>query len=133
MRCQDGSRNHRLPKQEAVNNLGLRSLFKRTFTSNTAIKSCVDVFPWSFQTTTTNMSIRQDLPSCLRWNIFGDLQDIEIVSGTNEHGHEMRTPLFEHPMAAQSLARPPLSRVKVSSMDITEAQTFNVVSEDFVY
>jgi hypothetical protein len=80
-----------------------------------------------------NMSIRQDLPSCLRWNIFGALHDIEIVSGTNEHGQQMRTPLFSHPIATQSLARPPLSRVKINSVDVTEAQAFNFVSEDFEY
>ena len=55
------------------------------------------------------------------------------MPGTNEHGQQIHTPLFEHPIATQSLARPPLSRVRVSSIDVKEAEAFNFASEDFQY
>lgn len=45
----------------------------------------------------------------------------------------MHTPLFERPIATQSLGWPQLSQVLVSSIDVTDAEAFNLSSEDFQY
>jgi hypothetical protein len=50
--------------------------------------------------------------------MFGNLSDIEVEIGMDEHGQPLHTPLFEHVIAAQLLTQPPASKLLVRSMEI---------------
>jgi hypothetical protein len=74
----------------------------------------------------------------LRWPIFGNLSDIEVEIGMDEHGQPVRTQLFEHSIAAQPVSQPPASKLRMQSMDvlrITQSEEFEVdtVNKDFKY
>lgn len=84
------------------------------------------------------MLVRQDLLDCLRWNILENPQETKIVSGTDEHGEQMYIPLFEHPIARQSLVQPPQNRVEILSQDALDARDCiarepGVIPEDFEF
>jgi hypothetical protein len=61
---------------------------------------------------------RKNLRSRFRWSIFGNLSDIEVVTGIDEHGQPLRTPLFEHSIAAEPLTEPPVSKLRVHRVDV---------------
>jgi hypothetical protein len=53
--------------------------------------------------------IRQDLLHRLRWNNFAALDNIEIATGP--YDQTTNVPLFNHSLADESIATPPLNRV----------------------
>jgi hypothetical protein len=54
----------------------------------------------------------------LRWNIFGDLANIEVEEGLDDNGIERRSPLSSHTIATESLTSPPIYKLEMSSGDL---------------
>lgn len=77
--------------------------------------------------------IRQELMFRLRWNISGPLDDIAIADGVDKNGTERSLPFASHPVADESLAEPPISRLHVSSIDVQEAIGFYTAPDDYRY
>ena len=82
--------------------------------------------------------LKKNLLPRLRWPIFGDLSDIEVEIGKDEHGQPVRTQLFEHYIAAQPITEPPTSKLRMQSLDvifITQSEEFELdtVDKDFRY
>jgi len=82
--------------------------------------------------------LKKSLLPRLRWPMFGDLSDIEVEIGKDEHGQPVRTQLFEHSIAAQPITQPPTSKLRMQSLDvlfITQSEEFEVdtVDKDFRY
>ncbi|USP78067.1 hypothetical protein yc1106_05341 [Curvularia clavata] len=55
------------------------------------------------------LEVRNDLLYRLRWNVFGPLDEIEIRTGPWDQTTDV--PLFGHPLAKESIAVPPVSRI----------------------
>ncbi|KAH3998549.1 hypothetical protein HBI56_205020 [Parastagonospora nodorum] len=77
--------------------------------------------------------IRQEVLLKLRWSILGSLENISIQTGINEDGTEECQPFLAHPLAMESLAIPPVSRLQLDATDIAEAKHFRLVSEGYAY
>ncbi|KAG9198863.1 hypothetical protein G6514_009330 [Epicoccum nigrum] len=80
----------------------------------------------------------KSLSPCLLWPIFGDLSEIEVNIGMDEHGQPVRTKLFEHSIVAQPITQPPTSKLTIKSIDvlrILESEVFEVdtVNKEFEY
>jgi hypothetical protein len=56
-----------------------------------------------------NDRIREDLLYRLRWNVLATLDNIEIATGP--YDQTTNVPLFGHPLADESIADPPFSRI----------------------
>lgn len=75
--------------------------------------------------------LRNDLLYRLRWNVFDTFDKIEIQDGLEEDGTERRSSFATHPIAAESIAQPPLSRIQVVSGDCSEARSYRLVPESY--
>lgn len=79
-----------------------------------------------------NHRIRHDLLFRLRWDIFADLNEIEILIGPPDQTIAFR--LFEHPFANESLVQPPISRIdKVCLEDCEEKRCLDENEEEYRY
>jgi hypothetical protein len=58
----------------------------------------------------TTLNIRDDLFFRLRWNILEPLEEVKIATGT--YDQPIYVPLFGHPLADESFADPPISRIE---------------------
>jgi hypothetical protein len=56
-----------------------------------------------------NDRIRKNILCRLRWNVLATLDDVEITTGPHEQ--TTNVPLFGHPLADDSIADPPFSRI----------------------
>jgi hypothetical protein len=72
----------------------------------------------------SSVRFRQDLLYRLRWNVFDDVSVIEVVEGLNDDGTEQRKLLHSHPIATESLADPPIYKMSIDSLDLSDAVTF---------
>lgn len=62
-----------------------------------------------------------------------DLGTIEVEDGVDENGTEKRSPFHSHPMAAESIAEPPVTVARVGCMDINDTVTFYMASYGWKY
>jgi len=76
--------------------------------------------------------IRQDILCRLRWSNLWPVEEITIEYGLEKDGTEKRQPFLSHPLAMESLADPPVSRLQLSSVDLYEAKHFHVLSESYL-
>jgi len=76
--------------------------------------------------------IRQDLLYRLRWNVFGNIEDIKIEDGPH-NGVTDLSPFFSHPIASDSIAQPPLNRLVVYSRECTDKHIFDYDNEGHQY
>lgn len=69
------------------------------------------------------MQLRLDLIYQLRWNVFESLESVEVEDRVDEHGTERRLPFVSHPIAAESVAKPPLHHMILISAECSEASS----------
>jgi hypothetical protein len=63
---------------------------------------------------------RDDILLRLRWNIFGNLADIEVEEGLDANGVERRSPLSSHSIGTESFTSPPAYKLVLTSHDIDD-------------
>lgn len=61
------------------------------------------------------------------------VEEITIESGLNKDSTRQRQPFLSHPLAMESLADPPVSRLRLKSTDMFEAKFLYMLSDSYSY
>ncbi|KAF2276516.1 uncharacterized protein EI97DRAFT_433350 [Westerdykella ornata] len=77
--------------------------------------------------------VKEFIFSRLHWNVLGELSEIEVEDGVDENGTEKLSPFLSHPIAAESIAQPPVSVAYVHSSDISAGVHFYMCTYGFEY
>jgi hypothetical protein len=72
--------------------------------------------------------VKQDELYHLRWDIFDDVNQIKVATETSGRKPSL-SPFFSHPLASESIADPPVSRLEVRIQSLVEKHRYDKASQ----